>query len=65
MLGWVPRGTHDHDKFVRPDELSAWLRRAGLREIDRSGMSFQPLTRRWRRSHDTEVNYMMAAAKVA
>jgi 2-polyprenyl-6-hydroxyphenyl methylase/3-demethylubiquinone-9 3-methyltransferase len=63
VLGWVPRGTHDHDKFVRPDELSAWLRRAGLREIDRSGMSFQPLTRRWRRSHDTDVNYMMAAAK--
>ncbi|MBY6241242.1 bifunctional 2-polyprenyl-6-hydroxyphenol methylase/3-demethylubiquinol 3-O-methyltransferase UbiG [Methylosinus sp. Sm6] len=65
VLGWVPRGTHDHDKFVRPDELSAWLRRAGLREIDRSGMSFQPLTRSWRRSRDTDVNYMMAAAKDA
>ncbi|MBU3889219.1 bifunctional 2-polyprenyl-6-hydroxyphenol methylase/3-demethylubiquinol 3-O-methyltransferase UbiG [Methylosinus sporium] len=63
VLGWVPRGTHDHDKFVRPDELSAWLRRAGLREIDRSGMSFQPLTRSWRKSHDTDVNYMMAAKK--
>jgi 2-polyprenyl-6-hydroxyphenyl methylase/3-demethylubiquinone-9 3-methyltransferase len=63
VLGWVPRGTHDHDKFVRPDELASWLRRAGLREVDRSGMSFQPLTRSWRRSHDTDVNYMMAAAK--
>jgi 2-polyprenyl-6-hydroxyphenyl methylase/3-demethylubiquinone-9 3-methyltransferase len=63
VLGWVPRGTHDHAKFVRPDELASWLRRAGLREVDRSGMSFQPLTRSWRRSHDTDVNYMMAAAK--
>jgi 2-polyprenyl-6-hydroxyphenyl methylase/3-demethylubiquinone-9 3-methyltransferase len=63
VLGWVPRGTHDHDKFVRPEELSAWLRRAGLREIDRAGMSFQPLTRSWRKSHDTDVNYMMAAKK--
>jgi len=63
VLGWVPKGTHDHDKFIRPDELSAWLRRAGMREIDRAGMSFQPLTRNWRKSHDTDVNYLMAAKK--
>lgn len=65
VLGWVPRGTHDHDKFVRPDELSSWLRHAGLRETDRSGMSFQPLTRSWRKSRDTDVNYMMTAKKDA
>ncbi|WP_036281164.1 bifunctional 2-polyprenyl-6-hydroxyphenol methylase/3-demethylubiquinol 3-O-methyltransferase UbiG [Methylocystis sp. ATCC 49242] len=63
VLGWVPKGTHDHNKFIRPDELSAWLRRAGMREIDRAGMSFQPLTRSWRKSHDTDVNYLMAAKK--
>ncbi len=65
VLGWVPRGTHSHDKFVRPDELSGWLRVAGLREIDRAGMTFQPLTRQWRRSSDTDVNYLMAAKKDA
>lgn len=65
VLGWVPKGTHDHDKFIRPDELSDWLARAGLREIDRAGMSYQPLTRRWRKSHDTDVNYLMAAKKDA
>ncbi|QGM47561.1 bifunctional 2-polyprenyl-6-hydroxyphenol methylase/3-demethylubiquinol 3-O-methyltransferase UbiG [Methylocystis heyeri] len=63
VLGWVPRGTHDHDKFVRPDELSGWVRRAGMREIDRAGMSFQPLSRSWARSRDTDVNYLMAAKK--
>ncbi|MEF3367644.1 bifunctional 2-polyprenyl-6-hydroxyphenol methylase/3-demethylubiquinol 3-O-methyltransferase UbiG [Methylocystis sp. 9N] len=63
VLGWVPKGTHNHDKFIRPDELSNWLRRAGMREIDRAGMSFQPLTRSWRKSHDTEVNYLIAARK--
>lgn len=63
VLGWIPKGTHDHDKFIRPDELSAWLRRAGMREIDRAGMSFQPLTRSWRKSHDTNVNYLMAGKK--
>jgi 2-polyprenyl-6-hydroxyphenyl methylase/3-demethylubiquinone-9 3-methyltransferase len=63
VLGWVPKGTHDHDKFIRPDELSAMARRAGLREIDRAGMSYQPFTRSWRKSHDTDVNYLMAAKK--
>ncbi len=63
VLGWVPRGTHSHDKFVRPDELAGWLRHAGLREIDRAGMSFQPLTRSWGKSRDTDVNYLMAAKK--
>jgi 2-polyprenyl-6-hydroxyphenyl methylase/3-demethylubiquinone-9 3-methyltransferase len=63
VLGWVPKGTHDHDKFIRPDELSAMARRAGMREIDRAGMSYQPFTRSWRKSHDTDVNYLMAAKK--
>jgi 2-polyprenyl-6-hydroxyphenyl methylase / 3-demethylubiquinone-9 3-methyltransferase len=62
-LRWVPRGTHDHDKFVRPDELAGWLRHAEMREIDRAGMTFQPLTRSWRKSRDTDVNYLMAAKK--
>jgi 2-polyprenyl-6-hydroxyphenyl methylase/3-demethylubiquinone-9 3-methyltransferase len=63
VLGWVPKGTHQHEKFVRPDELSGWLRHAGLREINRAGMSYQPLLRTWRKSHDTDVNYLMAAKK--
>jgi len=63
VLRWVPRGTHDHEKFIRPDELAGWLRLAGLREIDRAGMTFQPLTQQWRKSSDTDVNYLMAAKK--
>jgi len=63
VLGWVPRGTHNHDKFVRPDELAGWLRHAQLREIDRAGMTFQPLSRNWVKSRDTDVNYLMAAKK--
>lgn len=65
VLGWVPRGTHDYEKFVRPDELAAWVRRANLRELDRAGMSYRPLTRSWRKSRDTDVNYMMVARTVA
>lgn len=64
VLGWVPKGTHDHSKFIRPNELSGWLSAAGMREIDRAGMSYQPLTTSWRKSHDTDVNYLMAARKI-
>jgi len=60
----VPKGTHDHSKFIRPNELSSWLTAAGMREIDRAGMSYQPLTTTWRKSHDTDVNYLMAARKI-
>ncbi len=63
VLGWVPRGTHRHEKFVRPAELSGWLRAAGMREVDRAGMTFSPLTRQWSKSADTSVNYLMAAKK--
>ncbi len=63
ILRWVPKGTHQHEKFVRPDELAGWLRYADMREVDRAGMTFQPLTRSWRKSRDTDVNYLMAAKK--
>jgi 2-polyprenyl-6-hydroxyphenyl methylase / 3-demethylubiquinone-9 3-methyltransferase len=63
VLGWVPRGTHRHEKFVRPDELSGWARASGLREIDRAGMSYNPIAREWRKSADTGVNYLMAVKK--
>ena len=63
ILRWVPRGTHSHEKFIRPDELAGWLRHAGIREINRAGMTYQPLTGNWRKSHDTDVNYLMAAKK--
>lgn len=65
VLGWVPKGTHDHSKFIRPKELSGWLAKAGMREVDRVGMSYMPLTMNWRKSHDTDVNYLMAAKKDA
>ena len=42
-------------KSHRPNELSGWLSAAGMREIDRAGMSYQPLTTSWRKSHDTDV----------
>ncbi|MFM8646774.1 MAG: bifunctional 2-polyprenyl-6-hydroxyphenol methylase/3-demethylubiquinol 3-O-methyltransferase UbiG [Methylocystis sp.] len=63
VLGWVPKGTHEHHKFIRPNELASWLKKAGMREVDRAGMSYMPLMTSWRKSHDTDVNYLMTAKK--
>jgi 2-polyprenyl-6-hydroxyphenyl methylase/3-demethylubiquinone-9 3-methyltransferase len=61
----LPVGTHDFRRFVRPAELAADLRGAGLRVIDEAGMIFDPLRGRWRIGRDVGVNYLMAAARDA
>lgn len=58
VLRWVPPGTHDWRKFVRPDELSRHLRRHRLRAKVMRGMSYDPLRDRWALSDDLSVNYL-------
>jgi len=65
VLGWLPRGTHDWNRFVTPDELQAALEAGGLKVIDREGVIFNPLADEWRRSGDTAVNYVMLAERPA
>ena len=65
ILGWLPRGTHDYERLLTPEELSAFLARNGLRVIDRTGVIFPPLAGEWRLSADLGINYMIAAAKPA
>ena len=59
VLGWLPRGTHDWDKFITPEELSALLAAQGLGVTGRTGVSYQILTGQWALSLDTDVNYML------
>jgi 2-polyprenyl-6-hydroxyphenyl methylase / 3-demethylubiquinone-9 3-methyltransferase len=63
VLGWLPRGTHDWAKFVKPLELDTALTRAGLDVTTESGVMFNPLTGQWLLTTDTDVNYMVAAKK--
>lgn len=63
VLRWLPVGTHRWDRFVTPAELSDACRNAGLLESDRQGMVFNPVLGEWHLSKDTDVNYLMAAAK--
>ncbi len=58
LLGLLPKGTHDYEKFIRPSELDAWARAAGLVLEDITGMQYNPLTRTYRLGPDTDVNYL-------
>jgi 2-polyprenyl-6-hydroxyphenyl methylase/3-demethylubiquinone-9 3-methyltransferase len=63
LLRWLPRGTHDYAKLVRPAELEAALQASGLAVIDRAGVTYDPLADAWKRTADLGVNYMIAAEK--
>ncbi len=63
VLRLLPVGTHDWRKFLTPSELAAMLRDAGLRTTDVAGMRYAPLAGTWRASHDTSINYILAAVK--
>jgi 2-polyprenyl-6-hydroxyphenyl methylase/3-demethylubiquinone-9 3-methyltransferase len=63
ILRWLPRGTHDWNKFLTPEEIGAQLKRNGLRVTDQTGVVFHPLADEWRMSPDMGINYMVLAAR--
>ena len=66
ILGWLPRGSHDWNCFLKPDELYACLRQAGMDPIDRKGLVFDPFRWSWSVSDaDLQVNYVTASRKTA
>ena len=58
VLNLLPKGTHEYEKFIRPSEMEAWSRAAGLSLEDLTGMSYNPLTREYRLGPDVSVNYL-------
>ncbi|MFE1598411.1 bifunctional 2-polyprenyl-6-hydroxyphenol methylase/3-demethylubiquinol 3-O-methyltransferase UbiG [Methylobacterium sp. ID0610] len=65
VLRWLPRGTHDWEKFVTPAELTRAVEAGGLAVTDTSGVAYHPLGDRWSISRDTAVNYMITAVRPA
>jgi 2-polyprenyl-6-hydroxyphenyl methylase / 3-demethylubiquinone-9 3-methyltransferase len=63
LLGWLPRGTHQWQRFVAPDELRRSLIAAGLTPLAERGMSYDPVRGTWQLGADMSVNYLMAATK--
>ncbi|MGK2925105.1 MAG: bifunctional 2-polyprenyl-6-hydroxyphenol methylase/3-demethylubiquinol 3-O-methyltransferase UbiG [Lysobacterales bacterium] len=61
----LPRGTHRYDRFIRPSELSAWIRTAGLELRDIAGLHYNPLTRSVKLGGNVQVNYVAHAVKPA
>jgi 2-polyprenyl-6-hydroxyphenyl methylase/3-demethylubiquinone-9 3-methyltransferase len=59
VLNWVPRGSHQWDKFINPAELHQIMRTEGIRSMDLKGMTYNPLTGRWLLSHDLGINYIV------
>lgn len=65
VLRLLPRGTHEYARFIRPSELCRHARNAGLDAIDVIGMTYNPLSKRYRLEPDTSVNYIVACRKPA
>ena len=63
VLNWLPRGTHQYEKLVRPSEIQSWLTRAGLLTQPSIGMSLNPITRNWTFSDDLSINYVTIGVK--
>jgi len=63
VLGWLPKGTHQWEKFVTPAELKGWLAANGLKTVDESGVTYSPFKNDWRKSRDMDVNYMVVGQK--
>ena len=63
VLRLLPRGTHDYARFIKPSELSRWARAAGLRVAEVIGMTYNPLSRRYRLEADCDVNYLLRCVR--
>ncbi len=63
VLGWLPRGTHQWDRFVTPDEITGFCKAAGLQPGRFAGISYSPVSDVWSLSTDTDINYLMVAKK--
>lgn len=66
LLNWVPKGTHDYQRFLKPSEIAAMIRPCGLDVVAIEGVVFQPLYQQFKRStRDLQINYQLAARKTA
>ena len=63
ILRWLPIGTHDWNKFLKPEELEKKLLSKNFKTVDVKGLNFNPLTNRWRQSDNLSVNYIICSSK--
>ena len=64
VLRWLPIGTHDWNKFIKPEELEDNLRRNNFKTISLKGLEFNPFLKKWKKSNDLSVNYIICSKKI-
>jgi 2-polyprenyl-6-hydroxyphenyl methylase/3-demethylubiquinone-9 3-methyltransferase len=65
LLGMLAKGTHDYNSFIKPSEMAAWARKAGLELIDSKGIEYNPISKRFSMTDDVSVNYISVFKKTA
>ena len=63
ILRWLPIGTHDWNKFIKPEELERYLSQEKFSTINIKGLSFNPIVNRWKKTNDLSVNYIICSTK--
>ncbi|HJK86240.1 MAG TPA: bifunctional 2-polyprenyl-6-hydroxyphenol methylase/3-demethylubiquinol 3-O-methyltransferase UbiG [Candidatus Megaira endosymbiont of Nemacystus decipiens] len=63
LLGWVPKNTHDYNKFLKPSEIVSKLSKTDLKLFNLQGLSYLPLKNRWKLSNDIDINYFASFKK--
>ena len=63
LLKWLPIGTHDWNKFIKPEELENLLINEKFSTHDIKGLKFNPFIKKWKRSSDLSVNYIISSLK--
>ena len=63
VLRWLPIGTHDWNKFIKPEELEKILHDEKFKTLDASGLEFNPITSKWKKTDNLSVNYIVSSSK--
>ena len=63
ILRWLPIGTHDWNKFVKPEELESYLTKEKFATLDIKGLSYNPFSQKWKKSENLSVNYIICSKK--
>ena len=63
VLRWLPIGTHDWNKFLKPEELEKYLSENNFNSVDVKGLEFSPIFRKWKKSDNLSVNYIICSTK--
>ncbi len=63
ILRWLPIGTHEWNKFIKPEELEIMLSRIGFSTLDLKGLQFNPFNQKWKRGESLSVNYIICSIK--